>query len=275
MADKYAADYNGRDGFKETVCIDAMRIYDSCSDKDCLEDLRVYIPQEQQQLVDCAKDVRIRNVDVISVYTDLQELPFNNGYYTVDLTFYFDICLELSAGPGSQCVPVSGISVFTKKCVMYGSEGGVKTFYSDMNRCSPEIFGSQAQPKVSVQVAEPVALSARLCECCHMHHDPCCCMIDNLPPNCRSRYGTLDHSRKPDKGVYATIGLFTILQMIRNVQMMIPAYDFCVPTKECSCSGANENPCELFNTIDFPTDAFFPPKANDDNIGDDKKNCCC
>ena len=28
--------------FKEAVCIDAERIYDSCSDKDCLEDLQVF-----------------------------------------------------------------------------------------------------------------------------------------------------------------------------------------------------------------------------------------
>ena len=28
--------------FKEAVCIDASRVYDSCGDKDCLEDLRVY-----------------------------------------------------------------------------------------------------------------------------------------------------------------------------------------------------------------------------------------
>ena len=29
-------------GFNETVCIDAQRVYDSCGDKDCLEDLEVY-----------------------------------------------------------------------------------------------------------------------------------------------------------------------------------------------------------------------------------------
>ena len=33
---------------KEAVCIDAMRIYDSCSDKDCLEDLRVLFPTSVQ-----------------------------------------------------------------------------------------------------------------------------------------------------------------------------------------------------------------------------------
>lgn len=28
-------------GCKEAICIDAMQVYDSCSAKDCLEDLRV------------------------------------------------------------------------------------------------------------------------------------------------------------------------------------------------------------------------------------------
>lgn len=37
-------EYDCRDYFKEAVCIDAMRIYDSCSDKDCLEDIRVLFP---------------------------------------------------------------------------------------------------------------------------------------------------------------------------------------------------------------------------------------
>lgn len=37
-------EYDSRDCFKEAVCIDAMRVYDSCSDKDCLEDLRVLLP---------------------------------------------------------------------------------------------------------------------------------------------------------------------------------------------------------------------------------------
>ena len=61
--------------------------------------------------------------------------------------------------------------------------------------------------------------------------------------------------------MYVTIGLFIIVQMVRNVQMLIPAYDFCVPEKECVAS--SDNPCELFRRIDFPTDQFFPPKATD------------
>ena len=274
MADKYSPDYNcGRDYFKEAVCIDAMRVYDSCSDKDCLEDMRVYVPQEQQQLVDSAKDVRIRNVDVISLYSDMQELPFNKGYYTVELTYYFDVCLELSGGPCTQYIPVSGIAAFTKKFVMFGSEGGVRTFYPNANSCGQD-SGVPSEPRLSVQVADPVPLGAKLCETHHIHHECCSGTFENLPDHFRGRYGPIDPSHHCGKGIFVTIGLFSIMQMIRNVQMLIPAYDFCIPSKECS-GGGTDDPCELFSNIDFPTEAFFPPKANDDNCnpGCCPKNC--
>lgn len=270
MADKYS-DYESRNLFKEAVCIDANRIYDSCSDRDCLEDIRVYIPAEQQIMVDNARDVRIRNVCVITVFTDLQELPFNKGYFTVDLTFFLDVTLELIGSSCTPVIPICGIAVFTKKCVMFGGEGGVKTFYSDMDRCGCDMFGTRAQPNVAVQVADPVALDAKLCECCNM--SPCCAVndLERLPQCIADRYGTFELMPR-GKVIFATIGLFMIIQMTRNVQMMIPAYDFCIPTKECCYNGAETTACDLFSQIDFPTDEFFPPKGGGDN---DKGNCCC
>ncbi len=68
--------------------------------------------------------------------------------------------------------------------------------------------------------------------------------------------------------IFFTIGLFTIVQIIRNVQMLIPAFDFCIPDKECVAS--SDNPCELFRKIDFPTDEFFPPKSYDSGCGCNK-----
>lgn len=59
--------------------------------------------------------------------------------------------------------------------------------------------------------------------------------------------------------MYVTLGLFTIVQIVRNVQMLIPAYDFCIPEKECTTT--SDNPCEMFRRIEFPTDEFFPPKV--------------
>lgn len=54
--------------FKEAVCIDAMRVYDSCSDKDCLEDLRVYFPPDKHEVIEHATNVRLRGADVITVF---------------------------------------------------------------------------------------------------------------------------------------------------------------------------------------------------------------
>jgi len=47
--------------------------------------------------------------------------------------------------------------------------------------------------------------------------------------------------------------------------MLIPAYDFCIPGKECVTT--SDNPCELFRRIDFPTDEFFPPKVAEHGNG--------
>lgn len=266
-----------RDYFKEAVCIDAMRIYDSCSDKDCLEDIRVMFTPERQAMVDNATNVRIKDVSVITVYLDLQPIPFNKGFYSVDMTFFFDVSLELFSGATSCPVPVCGVSVFNKKVVLYGSEGNVKMFsstdqcgqYGQCGSCgdTPEHQDPTVLPRATVQVAEPVALSARLCDrplhnCC----EPCCRIPDHI---CR-RYGGEFESDCGRNYVYATIGLFTIVQIVRNVQMLIPAYDFCIPEKECVTS--SDNPCDLFRRIDFPTDEFFPPRASD--LGDGG-NCGC
>lgn len=45
---------------KESVCIDAYRVYDSCGDKNCLEDLPVFFTQPSQIIIDKANNIRIR-----------------------------------------------------------------------------------------------------------------------------------------------------------------------------------------------------------------------
>src|SRR5699024_8162669 len=51
-----------------------------CSDKDCLEDLRVYFTQDKNDLIANATNVRLRSVDVVTVYLDLESVPFNKGF---------------------------------------------------------------------------------------------------------------------------------------------------------------------------------------------------
>ncbi len=242
--------------FKEAVCIDAMRVYDSCSDKDCLEDLRVYFTKERQCVIQDAVNIRLRSVDVITVYLDLEPIPFNKGFYSVDMTFFFDVCLDVFCGPAACPVPVNGVSIFNKKVILYGSEGNVKMFHSDCDIEDQETQSARVLPKATVQVAEPIALSARLCDVCN-----CCDTGCRIPEGICRRYGGEFETGAHVRAVYVTIGLFTIVQIVRNVQMLIPAYDFCVPGKECVTS--SDNPCELFQRIDFPTDEFFPPKVGD------------
>lgn len=95
--------------FKEAVCIDAMRVYDSCGDKDCLEDLRVYFTRDRQCLVDDASSVRIKSVDVINVFLNLEPVPFNKGFYSVDMTFFFDVCVDVFCSLTNYPISIDGI----------------------------------------------------------------------------------------------------------------------------------------------------------------------
>ena len=73
--------------FKEAVCIDTNRVYDSVSDKNCLEDLQVTFPDEAQSIVNNCCSLKLKEVEVENVYMDVEPIPFNKGFYTVDITF--------------------------------------------------------------------------------------------------------------------------------------------------------------------------------------------
>jgi hypothetical protein len=141
---------------------------------------------------------------------------------------------------------------------LYGSEGNVKVFSSEYG---PEDFEDRCprettNPKAKVQVVDPIVLDAKLCRPCD-----CCCpsgAAGVVIPRCvRCCFNGEFGYPSQEKAVRITLGLFTIVQLERDVQMLIPAYDFCVPTKECGL--ATEDPCDAFNRIKFPVNEFFPP----------------
>lgn len=256
--------------FKEAVCIDAYRVYDSCADKDCLEDLRVYFTESGQNVIEQACNIRLKDVRVMNVCLDLEPVQFQKGFYSIDMTFFFEICFDVCMAPAAVPVTVCGLSVFSKKVILYGSEGSVKIYSSD---CAMDENNQNIQvknlPRATVQVADPIGLSSTLCEI-----NQCCCEPQCRIPECIcQRYGGEFVCSGVTKMVKVTIGLFTIVQIERNVQMLVPAYDFCIPDKECVTS--SDNPCELFSRIDFPTDEFFPPKASEVSSEGDGFGCCC
>lgn len=241
--------------FKEAVCIDAGRVYDSCCDRDCVTDMKCYFSQADQTLVNDAVSVRIRSAKVIDVSIDVEPVTFNRGFYSCDLTFFFMVDLDLFSAPHTAPTAVSGLCFYTKKAILYGSEGNVKTFSSEF---ASEETGDVCptggnSPKCVVQCVDPIALSARISSAS---------VVTDLPgyiPACVSTAlgGDIDTSQDGNK-VLVTLGLFTIVQLIRNVQMLVPVYDFCIPEKQCNDN--SDTPCDTFRKIKFPTDDFFPPR---------------
>ena len=244
--------------FKEAVCIDTSRIYDSCCDRDCLSDLRVHFTDRAQNIIDCAKSVRTKKAEIINTCIDVEEVPFNKGCFSVDITFFFKIYLDVFTTPGCDTQRVCGLATFSKKCVLFGGEGSVKTFSSEYRSDDndKQLPCVKTAPRAKVQTVDPIVLDTALCkpdECC----DDCQCKIPYCVANCFD--GDFGNSRDVT-AVKVTLGLFTIVQLERDVQMLIPAYDFCIPKKECCFN--TEDPCDSFRRIKFPTKEFFPPSKN-------------
>ena len=71
-------------GIREAVCIHTKKIYDSCRDKDCIEDLRVYPTRASQAVIDRALSVRGGRAELLQAYIDVEPASYNRGFYSVD-----------------------------------------------------------------------------------------------------------------------------------------------------------------------------------------------
>lgn len=235
---------------KEAVCIHTRKIFDSCRDKDCVEDLRVYPTCGSQAYIDSAFSVRPRSAELLYVHVNVEEITFNRGYYTVDATYFYKVTGEtFPAG-----CHITGLAIFDKRVMLFGSEGSVKTFASDIVGSVP----SHDMPIGVVESVDPIALHMKLVDCdCSTPADT----EDRTIPECIT--GAFDEDLEftnPCRRLYVTIGQFSIIRLERDTQLLIPAYDYCMPDKECQGS-TEDDPCTLFSRIRFPVEEFFPPNG--------------
>ena len=264
--------------FKGSVCIHTDKVYDSCKDKDCIEDARVFLTACGQELIDKAVNVKCRKAEIIWAFPDVEPIPFNKGYFTVDIKFFFKITLDVFLGVGKPTT-VEGLATFDKKVILFGSEGAAKIFES---RYSYDSFDQQLwrktnMPKAVVEVVDPLCLSAKVVDL----DDKICCCTDDIDfttiPECICNvFDDRLVLSGEKKRVFVSIGLFSIVKIERSVQLLIPAIDFCVPQKECTTS-CDDSPCDLFDKICFPFDEFFPPEREDCDFDDrdhDHGHCC-
>ena len=244
----------------EAVCIDTARVYDSCADKDCLADLRVYFTTPAQAVIDGAATIRCRSCEILNVFSEIEKVPFSAGYYSVDATFFFMVALDAYTSPTLPPQTVYGLSVYSKKAILYGAEGSVKVFSSEY---SPSVdtqnTASATNPRAKIQAASPICLDAKLCCACECGN-PITDTVNGIPQSIRELFAGEFVNAPNGRAVRVTIGLFSIIQLERDVQLLIPAYDFCIPNKECT--NQTEDPCAAFSRIQFPVSEFFPPELS-------------
>ncbi len=238
---------------REAVCVHTRKIYDSCKDKDCMEDLRVYLTTDCQSAVENAVSVRAKCSELICAVPEVEPVCFNRGYYTVDIRFYYKIRGQTITMSG-QSVPITGLTTCEKRVLLFGSEGNAKIFTSeDGSVCSA---ANKGLPTAVVEAVDPIVLDMKYVDAgqCGAGEVEVLEVPEMIAGSFESPL-VLDNS---GRRLLVTLGQFTIVRLERDSQLLIPAYDYCMPDKEC-VGAATDDPCTLFSRIDFPVNEFFPP----------------
>lgn len=250
---------------RETVCIETNRILDSCRDRDCFEDAKVILTDFGNDIIERTANVRAKDACIAWTYIGIEPVRFNRGFYSVVIKFYVKICFEACIG-GGRSQEFDGIAVLEKRVILYGSESNVSVFKSNPDTsdyCSvPEpCCSAKNVPIAIVEVVDPVILNTKVrehddcCNCCNC----CCCGCDEVPKSIISNInGTLCDNDGDGRYLTVSLGIFSVVRIVRPAQYLINATEYCVPDKEC-ISAEEDDPCSLFRSMAFPTSEFCPP----------------
>lgn len=221
------------------------RVFDSCSDKDCITNLAVSL--ECGDLPAQYTSVKTRCVSIDNICMSVEPIPFNRGYYTVDITYTFGVELLCYTRACDAPTAMRGCATASKSVILYGSESNTKTYFSNGARvgdtnCCCEVVNL---PTASCQCVDPIALETRIC------------VLPPMPPMQGRDPDMQCPPPAPRRTVVLTLGVFSVVELTRPVTMTVAAYPYQVPTKSCSAE-ATDSPCEVFSRLSFPTEEFAP-----------------
>jgi hypothetical protein len=248
---------------RDSVCVDVNRIFDSCRDKDCFENTRVFLTESGQDIIDKTTNVRVKCAHVVWTQLTVEPVQFNRGFYQVIVRFYVRCVFEGCVYPGKP-QEFEGIAACEKKVILFGSEGCVSIFRSEPGAagfCGVPNNGQRGTnlPVAVCEVADPVVLDIDICEKKRPHEFFCCCGVDEIPENvCGCTNGSLTDPYDDGKLLFATLGFFSVIRIERPCQFIINATEYSVPDKECITPEEND-PCALFRKMAFPVSEFSPP----------------
>lgn len=250
----------------DIFCIDTNRIYDSSRAQDCLDSLRVILPPGVADNIKGCSNLKIKDVKIIWAQITTDELPFNCGYFQINVRYYFYVSFVCCCC-NCNTYEFEGLAIADKFTVLYGGEGNVSIFTSDVTdevcppTCLSNVVAGSNSPKVVLEVANPVALGVCLTE------NACPTPFPNeynaIPQQiCALFENGLDCSCNLCVTLHVSIGIFALLRIERPAQLIIPGCDFCIPDADKTPVTVSD-PCSLFCTTPFPISEFYPSTCNE------------
>lgn len=242
MADKVAAGHvGGANGAREAVCIHTKKIYSSCRDKDCIEDLRFYPTATAQSVLSTAQGLRGGSAELIYTFVDVEPVNFNRGYYTVDMHFFYRITLQALNG-STRYTEIEGLATFDKRVVLFGSESGAKIYSSipEANAIDAPLNLTANLPTAVVEVVDPMLLCAHFADNCNCR---CGCdrgTLGGVPAGILAAFDEpIIFDESAIRRVCISLGQFSTVRLERDTQLLIPVYDYCIPSNECTLAGGD------------------------------------
>ena len=259
-------------GQRDMVCVDTYRVLDSCRDKDCFEDVRVFLTCPGAELLSRAGAVRAKTAKVVWSCIEMDTVPFNRGFYQLLIRIFCRVTFEACLGQGNT-QEFEGIAAVEKKVVLYGGEGSVSVFRSELSgtgfcQCGgrPTTAGNTL-PQAVFEVVDPIILDTKVRET----PGPGCCSFDEIPERVTA-FLSAPLSDCPSC-LTVSLGFFSVVRIERPAQYLVSAVEYNVPDKECAVPPV-EDACSLFRQMAFPTAEFSPGGAGAPQI-DPGPSCPC
>ena len=256
---------------QDALAIHTRKITDSCRDKDCIEDLRVYLTKSSQCVLDSAASVRVRCAELLYAYIDVEPVAFDRNHYCIDVTFYYRVLADAVVGCNRPSA-LYGLAVFSKRAVLCGEDSRAHIFTSATRLSSPDgpSVRSANRPTAVVEVLDPMVLSSKVRESCECQSGD---LTVQIPKCIQELFDEELVLSSGQRRLYVTLGQFSLIRLERDAQLVVPVVDYSIPAKECcdTPGACAEDPCEMFSRIPFPEKQFVPRGCDQPQQDDD---CC-
>ena len=248
---------------RQAMSVHTRKITDACRDKDCIEDLRVYLTTGSQQLLDTAANAKVRCAELLYASIEVEPVAFDLNHYCIDVTFYYKVLADAVIG-AARPAALYGLAVFSKRAVLCGEDSSAHIFRSDTRLGETDGLTTVHfnRPTAVVEVLDPMVLGSKVKDVCECGGEVCC----SIPGSIRGCFDEELVLSGDKKRLYVTLGQFSIIRLEREAQLIVPVLDYAIPTKDCcdTAGSCAEDPCEMFSRIPFPTQQFTPQGCDGD-----------